>query len=51
MLQDNESKRKNQIVNFLDTDCNKISFGEPKRNKHGYQINILYNGESHVCTL
>ena len=36
-----------QIVHFLDIDRSKITFRQPKQNKHnGSQIGILYNGES-----
>ena len=36
-----------QIVHFLDIDTNKITFRQPKSNKHnGSQIGILYNGMS-----
>ena len=45
--QSNASKRKMQIVDFLDIDTNKITFQQPKSNKYnGSQIGILYNGET-----
>ena len=47
MVVKKESKRKIQIVDFLDIDTNKITFRQPKPNKYnGTQIGILYNGET-----
>ena len=47
MLEKNQSQRKMQIVDFLNIDTSKITFQQPKSNKHnGSQIGILYNGET-----
>ena len=47
MPEKNQSQRKMQIVDFLDIDTSKITFQQPKSNKHnGSQIGILYNGET-----
>ena len=47
MLLDNENKRKNNIVNFLDIDTSKITFSKPKPNKYnGSQIGIFYEGST-----
>ena len=42
----NESQKKEEIVDFLHIDTSKITFTKPKPNKHnGAQIGILYNGK------
>ena len=47
MLLDNESKRKNNIVNFLEIDTSKITFSKPKPNKYnGSQIGIFCEGST-----
>lgn len=42
-----QSRPQIHIINFLDIDTNKITFTEPKPNKHkGSKIGILYNGKT-----